>query len=251
MIRTLIIEDEQSCSEQLHRLLKNYANKIQIVGEFSSVESAIQGIQQLNPDLIFMDVEIKGGDCFDILKEITHPTFEIIFTTAHDKYAIQAIKYSALDYLLKPLDSFDLGKSIERALNAYEAFKTNKQLETMIQNMMVRGFQEKTLVLPSTNGLKFLKSGEIIRIESEASYCKMYTFTEGSFMVYKSIKYYEDLLDSNIFFRVHRSHMINISFVREYLDRTQTIVLSNEEKIPLSVRKKKVFFKLLEDNGQF
>lgn len=250
MIRTIIVEDEQHCSEQLRRLLRNYANKIQIIGEFPSVESAITGIQQLNPDLIFMDVEIKGGNCFDILKSLEKPTFEIIFTTAHNKYAIQAIKFSALDYLLKPLDSYDFGKAVERAMKKYEALKTNKQLETMIQNMMVRGFREKTIVFPSTNELKFLKPGEIIRIEAEASYCKMFLFTGGSFMVYKSIQYYEGLLDSKTFFRVHRSHMINISFVTQYLDRTNTIVLSNGEKVPLSVRKKKVFFKLLEDNGQ-
>ena len=166
MIKTIIVEDEQHCLERIQRLLKDYSGRVDVIGHFSSVNAAIEGIQRQQPDLVFMDVEIIGGTCFDILKTIQNPTFEVFFSTAHNKYAIQAFKYSAIHYLLKPLASDEFHEAMTLVLNKLEHRKTNERLESMIQNLMVRNFHEKSIAFPTTKGYKFLKSGEIVRFES-------------------------------------------------------------------------------------
>lgn len=250
MLRTIIVEDEHHCLERLQRLIQDYSGRVEVIGHFSSVNTAMEGIQKQQPDLVFMDVELIGGTCFDILKTIQNPNFEIIFTTAHNKYAIQAFKYSAIHYLLKPLDSDEFQEAMTRVLDKFESLKTNERLESMIQNLMVRSFHEKSLAFRSTKGYKFLKPGEIVRFESEGNYCTLYLHTGTSFLVLKSIQYYETFLDPETFFRVHRFHLINLSFVTQLKDLTNSILLSNKEEIPISVRKKRQFFQLLSENGQ-
>lgn len=173
MITAIIIEDEKHCIARLQQLLRNFSDKIRVKGEYDSVAESLVGIKRIKPDLIFMDVELKDGDCFDLLKKIKNPSFEIIFTTAHHKYAIDAFNYAAIHYLLKPIDSEQFNESVRRCLEKMNYQQTNLRLESMIHNIVTHSFQEKQIVFPSIKDHCFHKPGEILRLQAEGNYCSV------------------------------------------------------------------------------
>lgn len=251
MLSVIIIEDEQHCADRLIRLLRNNSEQFEIVGQFDNIKDAREGLIQLNPHLVFMDVELKDGNCFELLQQIDRPSFKIIFTTAHNEYAIQAFEYSAIHYLLKPIDSERLTQAIRRFTNADKIQKTNDRLESLIHNLEAHSSQDKKIAVPTTKGLNFYKLGEIVRFEGDGNYCSVVLTTGEELLVTKQLKYYEALLDKRLFFRTHQSHLVHLAFVERYMNSGNTFVkLTNQDEIPVSVRRRAEFFKLLAENQQ-
>lgn len=250
MLSVVIIEDEQGAMERLQRLLKPYAD-MEVTGRFDSVDTAFEGLMLLQPDLVFMDVEIKGGTCFDLLKRIGNPAFDIIFATAYNQYAVQAFEYSAVHYLLKPIDQDQLAQAVNRCLEKSKTRETSHRLENLIHNLQAHGALDKKIAVPTARGLYFYKLGEVVRFEADGNYCKVVLSTGDKYLVTKQLKHYEALLDKRHFFRTHQSHLVHMAFVDKYIQNKSTFVkLSNGDEVPVSVRRRNDFFELLNKNQQ-
>jgi len=214
MLRALIVEDEHLSREVLKSLLNTYCPEIQIVGEADSAKSAVVMIQTTRPEVVFMDIELGDGTAFDVLRHIGKPQFQLIFTTAYDHYAVQAIKFNALDYLLKPIDLDELKSAIAKITSSthqppnYEHFITNV---TNTRN------ENPVITLSTSDSFEYIPVREIIRCEAQGAYTKFYIRNKSSLLVSKTLKEYEPLLQPYDFFRTHQSHLINLHDVERYL----------------------------------
>lgn len=252
MINVLIIEDESHCVDWIRKLLDKFSKNIRILGDFDNISDAIKAINSIDVDLVFMDVILKDGNCFDLLKKIKTLKFEIIFTTAHNDFAIKAFDYSALHYLLKPIDSDKFDEAVNRAIGKVDLKKTNQKIETIFHNLEVHSFDDKKIAIPSTKGYIFCKVGNIIRIEADGNYCNIHLINGKQYMSTKQLKYYEYLLDKRLFFRVHQSHLINLAYVNQYINfnKKSFLLFNDGKKVPVSVRKRTEFLNCLSKNKQ-
>ncbi|HKR06097.1 MAG TPA: LytTR family DNA-binding domain-containing protein, partial [Bacteroidia bacterium] len=212
MIRTLIIDDEQHCINRMSGLLGDHCkDAVLLMDSFQSVEDGIAGIKKLQPDLIFLDVQIHDKTGFDLLKQVGEINFEVIFTTAFEKYALQAFKFSAIDYLLKPVDADDLKFAVEKLKQKFSKPDTTAKLEVLFNNMQS---SSKRICVPVINGLVFLQVNDIIRCESDVNYTTIFLKDKQKLMVAKTLKEFEEMLTDYNFFRVHNSHLINLSYIK-------------------------------------
>jgi len=241
MIKTIIIDDEAHCSDRILSLTKQLPNTFNILAVIDTVDDALKMVPQLQPDLVFLDIKIHDKTGFDFLQELNDVNFKIIFTTAFDNYAIKAFKFSAFDYLLKPIDSDDFNHAITRLKADLLHQNMGQQLQNLFKNL--KPDQKKVITIPSLTGFETLKVEDIIHLEADTSYTHIFT-KEGKSMVSKPIKFYEDLLADNTFFKTHKSHLINIDHVKKYYKGKQSYVLmSNDAQVPISVRRKDEFLK--------
>ncbi|HFS67933.1 MAG TPA: response regulator transcription factor, partial [Flavobacteriia bacterium] len=201
MIKTLIIEDEINVREGLKKLLKIIAPNIKVIAETGFITEAIQIIKKEKPSLIFLDIELEDGSGFDILKQFETIYFKIIFTTAYNQYAINAFKFSATDYLLKPINPIELKKAIQRATIALD----KENLLTVLKHNLDN--KEQKIVLKTSENQFVINVKNIIHLEADGTYTHFIT-TNKKIIVSKNIKFYEDLLNDN-FFRCHQSHLVN------------------------------------------
>ena len=245
MIRTLIIDDEQHCIDRIKKLIDDYGKNLEIIDTCSSVEDAIKKTNSLNPDLVFLDIEIHDKTGFDYLEQLGEFDFNLIFTTAFDNYAIKAFKYSAMDYLLKPIDSDDFIGAIERLDKRISASDTEIQIKMLLNNLKKED-SKKTIRIPTLDGFEILEISDIIHCQAETSYTHIFT-EQQKFMVSKGIKFYEDLLKDAHFFRIHNSHLVNINHIKKYTKgKGGYVTMSNNSTIDVSTRKKEEFLKLFK-----
>jgi len=240
MKKTLIIEDEINVREGLKKLLKIVAPTLEVVAETGFVSQALELIKKHKPDLIFLDVELEDGLGFDVLKQVEQIDFKIIFTTAYSQYAIDAFKFSAVDYLLKPIDPSELKMAIQRAVSAINNNKKNLDLLSTLKNNIAN--KEQKIVLKTTENRFVINVKEIIRLEADGTYTKFIT-TDRALIVSKNIKFYEDLLDEN-FLRCHQSHLVNSRHIIS-LTNTGFLQMSNQDLVPISTRKRKKIGQLI------
>jgi len=242
MIKTLIIEDEFSAREALKKMLSFINLNIDIVGETGYISEAIDLIDEKQPDLIFLDIELEDGNAFDLLKKLNFSNFKIIFSTAYDQYAIKAFKYSTIDYLLKPIDPSDLKFAVEKATNEITLAKDYfKALEVLQVNMSEKNTK---IVLKTTEQRYVVNLKDIIRLEADGAYT-LFVTTEKKIIVSKNIKFYQELLDDR-FIRCHKSHLVNIAFVKGFI-KNEFLVLTNEELVIVSIRKRNEITKILNN----
>jgi two-component system LytT family response regulator len=240
-LRAVIVDDEQSGRDSLRRLLEENCHDVKVVDQAGSVDQAVEVIRSHNPDLVFLDVEMPRGSGFELLKRIECPSFKTIFVTAHNHYAIKAIRFSAADYLLKPVDVDELIASIEhirsepgdwpaRYQNITEAIDHNKP---------------NRLAVPVKDGFAFITPSEIIRLQADGSYTHIFTVNE-KYTASRNIKEYEDLLQDRGFFRAHHSHLINLSQVRNF-NRAEgySVLMSDGSVVEVARRKKDQFLQLM------
>jgi two-component system, LytTR family, response regulator len=246
MIRTLIIDDEQHCITRMSGLLGEHCKgAVHLMDAFQSVEEGITGIKKLQPDLVFLDVQIHDKTGFDLLKQLGEINFEIIFTTAFEKYALQAFKFSAIDYLLKPVDADDLKHAVEKLKQKFSKTDTTAKLEVLFNNMQNTS---KRICVPVINGLVFLQVNDIIRCESDVNYTTIFLKDKQKLMVAKTLKEFEEMLTDYNFFRVHNSHLINLSYIKNYVKgKGGYIVMSDGSEIEVSTRRKEAFMKKLSE----
>jgi two-component system LytT family response regulator len=244
-INSVIIDDEKYARETLRGMIEMYCPMVHILGEADSVEDGRALIKEVNPALIFLDVEMPSGTGFDLLDGLQSIPEGIIFTTAHDKYALKAIKISALDYLLKPINKQDLINAVLKFQQA-DVQITREVLDLLRMQLDTRKEQTERLAIPSLQGYEIIKVNNILYCEGDRNYTTFYFVGQDNIVSSKTLKEYESLLDPSIFIRVHQKHLININFVKRYIKgRTGTLILTNGKSIEVSQSKKQALIDAL------
>lgn len=242
MIKTLIVDDEQHCINHIQKLISDYEHKLKVIATCNTVDDALIQAQALQPDLVFLDIEINNKTGFDFLEQIGTYNFKVIFTTAFNNYAIKAFKYSALDYLLKPIDKDDFKNSIERLENNINASENGLQIKMLLDNLQKED-KKRSIRIPTSNGFEILEIIDIIHCEADTSYTHIHT-KNNSILVSKPLKYFEELLSDANFFRIHNSSLINIDHVKKYTKgKGGYVTMSNNASLDVSTRRKEDFLK--------
>jgi len=239
MIKALIIDDEPRARNVLHQLIITYVPDISEVRTAASVEEAKGVLEFFHPDLVFLDVEMPHQNGFDFLQLPNIPEFDVIFITAHNSYAIQAIRFSALDYLLKPIDPVDLQEAVKRHYTKSESFRQRKLLfDNLAANIDKRDIKDFRLAVPSSEGVFFFLVHEILRLEADRNYTIMHLINKRPFVASKTLKYFEDMLAKFRFVRTHKSHLVNLDHIIRISNNNEFIILSDGSRIEVSRRKK-------------
>jgi len=240
MLRTLIIDDEPDCIVFLAKIIKTYCPYIEISGSATTVPDGINEILKTNPDLVLLDVEMSPGTGFDILNKLPHRNFKIIFITAHNDYAIQAFRYSAVDYILKPIDITDLISAIDK-VNQSIAHNHLLDFNVLLDNIKTDVPQK--LAIPTSSGYEYIHVNEIIYLEADRSYCMFYLTNKRKILVSKCLNDYQQILDGRMFFRTHHSFLINLQHVQSFSRRDGGFVeMTSGSQIPIARRKKDYFY---------
>jgi two-component system LytT family response regulator len=243
MIRAVIIDDVKESRQTLADDVARYCPDIKVVGFAENVNEGILLIEQQKPALIFLDVHLGDDTGFSILEKVQHKNFKVIFTTGSDRFAIQAIKFSALDYLLKPVDPDDLIAAVNK-LRSNEA--VTEHLNLLLDNLKNRSKAPKRVILNSADRVHVVNIDEIIRCESQGSYTLFYLQNKKEILVTRTLKEFEEMFDPEEFVRVHHSHLININYLKEYVKTDGGYaVMADKSQVPVSVRKKDSLLKLL------
>lgn len=239
-ITALIVDDEQKGRDTLQHLLGEYCPHVKVLGQVDSVDAAAAFIKAQQPALVFLDVEMPRGSGFDLLKQFDPVPFRTIFVTAHQHYAIKAIRFAAVDYLLKPLDVEELIAAVSKPSNFSAQSQQYQQLTEQLEQQRLH-----RIAIPVRDGLTFLDVNEIIRMQADRSYTEIYT-TGGMFLASRNIKEFEELLAEQRFFRAHHSHLINLAHVR-HLSRNDgyMILMSDGSQVELSRRRKEQFLAVM------
>ena len=251
MVRTIIIDDESHPRDYLEKLLLRYfPNRFIILAKCSHVDEALLMIDKFKPELVFLDIQMHEKDGFELLKLLPKIDFDIIFTTAHSNYAIEAIRWSALDYLLKPINHIELASALKR----FEKKNLNKiefdKIKLLLSNLDSGDSAHSKVAFPLDTGYKLVKSNTIVYCESDVNYTTVYLLDGSKFILSKTLKKIEELLSDDIFLRVHKSYLVNINHVVHYHKNQELMIeLINGKKVPLAIRKKnEILSKIISKN---
>lgn len=238
--KSLIIEDESHCFDRLNTLIqKNHHEEIELLNWSRTIDEGIDAIYKYQPDLVFLDVELGDSNAFNLLKNLNISNFDIIFTTAHQEYAIQAIKLSALDYLLKPIGKEELGIAVQKHFQRLSNIQLIEKLDVLYEHLSTTPSQNKRISIPTISGFEFIKIQEIIRCQSDVNYTHIYLESNEKLTVARTLKDFESMLMPYGFFRVHNSHLINVSKVIRYQKgKGGFLTLENGIEIEVSHRRK-------------
>lgn len=241
MVNTIIIDDEQHCIDAVLYLIKTVSNNINVIGTFTNVEEAILETPKLNPDLVFLDVEIGNKTGFDYLTGINHINFQVVFTTAHDKYAIAAIKFSALDYLLKPIDEDEFKTVLLKFEQSNKSSNLAQKMDALLYNLNANS-SEKRITINTKNDFHVLSISDILYCKASINYTEIYAEQHTKIISSKTLKYYNDLLIDCDFYRVDQSYLVNMRFVKRYTKgKPAYVILNNGFKIKVSLSNKEGF----------
>lgn len=239
MLKAIIIEDEKRSRETLRGLLKMYCKTVEVVAEADGVKSGLEAIDAHNPDVIFLDIQMPDGSGFKLLESLQTIDFEIIFTTAFDQFAIKAIKFSAIDYLLKPIFPEDLQAAVEKAETKKEARNTQKSVEVLLENIKRPLEESPKIVLSTSDKINVVKVKDIIRCESDNYYTVYYFMNGTKLLISKTLKENEELLSEYNFIRPHKSHLINVMYIKSFNKHDGGYILMTDGSlVPVSRRKK-------------
>lgn len=249
IIRTIIVDDETHSRETISEMIKIYCTDVRIVDQADSVRSGVLSIRKHKPDLVLLDIKMPDGTGFDLVRQMEQINFKIIFITAYEEYAIKAFKFSALDYLLKPIDPEELTMAVEKARNLMKNENLNQQINEFLTQM--NRFQKygtgKKIVLKTSDNLFVVDTNDIISVESDENYCHFHLVNNENILVSRSIKEYIKLLEEHTFYRAHKSYAININHVKRYNRDENSCVMSDGSVIPVSYRKKDKLFDLFKN----
>ncbi len=225
MITAVIIDDETNAQEVLAWQLKQYCPQVELAGCAGNVADGIKLIHEAEPQLIFLDIEMPVQNGFDLLEAFENPTFDIIFTTAYNQYAIKAFKFSAFDYLLKPIDAEDLKTAVSRYAGKTSR-SVKEQLKVLSAQMQFKS--PNRIAIPSNDGLMMIKPEQLVRCESESNYTKVFLENKQKIVVAKTLKELEDVLTGFGFYRIHHSHLVNLTHVVSYIRNDGGYVLMSD-----------------------
>jgi len=247
-IGTIILDDEAAGSKALSAALTKYCPGISILGIYESPEEGLKAIRELKPELLFLDVQMPQMSGFDVLQRASPITFEVIFVSAHEHYAIKAIKFSALDYLLKPLDVDELIHAVNKAKERLALTGTAYQYQSVLNNIQLKSGRLEKLAVPSAEGIELYDTKDIIYCQADGSYTKIVLKNNQQALVCKNLKEFENMLSGSGFCRIHHSYIINIMHVHKYIKgEGGSVILTDKHQVDVSRRKKEEFLALLNN----
>jgi len=247
IIESVIIDDESAFINTLNVMIKEHP-EFRIIGTARSVKDGIDLINSLNPDIVFLDIQLEDGLGFDVLRATASQDFIVIFVTAFDYYAVEAFRFSAIDYLLKPISSDNLSEALEKVGKRIDERGLKSRIDLLLSNYQTKEKNKKKIVLKEMDTHHVLAVDDIICCSAEGSYTKFYIKNKVQIVVSKHLKEYEKLLENYDFIRVHRSHLVNINKIHKYEKRDGGILsLEDDIKVMVSVRKKDKVSALLKD----
>jgi two-component system LytT family response regulator len=244
-MKTLVIDNEKDIRQSLVDLLHAFCPDITIIEQADSILTGIQKINQFKPDIVFLDVELNEGTGFDLLRKLDDYSFQLIFVTAHNKYAVEAFRFSAIDFLVKPFDPELLMISVERAKREVKKEEMNKQVQFLLEQMQDKPKKDK-IVLRSSDAIHFVSFSEIIYLEADANYTKFILDNNRNILVSGNLKEYESILESQNFIRTHHSFLVNLKKVKSFDKKNDELILENQMKVPVSTRKKDFILEKLD-----
>ncbi len=243
----LIIDNEPSLRNTLKELIKLSGFAFTDIAEASGVKEGITQIHAQHPDIVFLDIEMGDGTGFDLMRQIPNPQFQLIFVTAHNEYAIDAFKFSAIDYLLKPIDPESLVKSLERATANIKTKLLSEQLDVVLQQLSGKADKDKRIVLRDIDNIYFVKVKDIMYCMADGTYTRFFLDNKKEILVSKNLKEYENLLEPIGFLRTHHSYLVNPDKITMY-DKSEggSLILEGGASVPVSQRKKELIITILE-----
>jgi len=247
MIRALIIDDEARARQGLEVVLEKYCPRVEVLCSCESPIDALKKIKELQPELIFLDVQMPEMSGFDLLNKIDEITFDVIFITAYDKYAIKAIKFSALDYLLKPIDVEELVAAVNRI--SKKKNETNSKYQSLLANVTDRSKKITRLAIPLENEIIIQPIKDIIYCKADSSYTTLHLINDKKITIAKTLKEFATMLPESDFCRIHHSTLVNIDHVVKYVKGVGGyVILSNKDHLDVSRRKKEQFLQILHQS---
>ncbi len=246
-LKAILVDDERSSLQNLQQKLTEFCPDVKIIAITERPEEAIELIQRENPDVVFLDIEMPRMNGLRMLEHLKEYTGEIIFTTAYNHYAVEAIRISAFDYLLKPVSIAELQEAVDRLIK-FRRPDTREKLDVLRQSLSDTRSQDDKIAVPTQEGLDFIRIKDIVHIESSANYSRIYFLDGKAILVTRLLKDFEDMLTPYRFYRVHNSHLINLQYIRKYIrgDGGQ-VILQNGDTIDVARRKKDEFLKLISN----
>lgn len=242
-MNAIIVDDELHCREVLRIMLEMHCPDVTLMRECEDGLSAIEAITSLHPDIVFMDIEMPGMNAFDTLQQLKDINFQVVFTTAYDQYAIKAIKFSALDYLLKPIDADELKAAVEKA--AMELLPVQQvQIEQLKQSLM-HPHNDFKLMIASIEGPYFVPTDDILFAEGQSNYTHFHLTRNRKIIASKTLLEYDNLLADHGFMRVHKSYLVNLKYAERYLSKNGTLLLQEGKEVDVSRRKKDALLNVL------
>lgn len=250
MITAVLIDDDINLREGMKGLLSLYAPDISIIGEADSVESGVKILNNLKPQIVFLDIQMNDGTGFDILEKLSEingkVTSHVVFVTAYEHYAIKAFRFSALDFLLKPVAPDDLEKVVDKIRTVLEKDNDYSHIDLLLENIRKKADNFKRIALSNSDGMHLLDINDIIRCESDDNYTKFFIKNGKPILISKTLKEYEELLSEYDFVRIHQSHLINLAYVKSYVKKENGfVVMHNDEQLPVSQRKRDLLQEVL------
>lgn len=248
MITAIIVDDEIRGIGALTNLLEEYCRNIKVIATCKNAEDAREKIESLSPQLVFLDISLPDKNSFELLTELESINFEIIFVTAYNDFVLQAFQYSAVDYLMKPIDEDLLVESVKRASTRIYNKEIHTNTSALLHNLTkTNNPQEMKLCIPSVKGFQVIDLKDILYCEGSSSYTNIYFTTGSSVCTSKTIHEYEDMLEDNGFMRIHKSYLVNLLHVKEYLrGEGGSVILSNKKELEISRRKKDEFMRKIK-----
>lgn len=235
-LKSIIVDDEKHGRENLSGILRNYCPEVELIGEAASVEEALMLIRENTPDLVFLDIEMPRANGFRLLEHLQDFSFEVIFVTAYDNYAIKAIRFSAADYILKPVNSNDLQAAVEKVAMRIREKHDNQRLKQLYENLNRK--DNPRIGLPAGDHIEYAEVGKIVRCQGEGNYTHIRFEGEKRLLVSKTLVEFEELLQEFGFVRVHKTHLVNLKHVVAFVKSGNMLKLTGNELIPVSRRRK-------------
>ena len=247
MVNALIVDDEADALDVLRLSIEKHCPEILIKKVCDTPEEGIQAIKDLKPDLVFLDIQMPGMSGFDVLQQVSPVTFEVIFVSAYDHYAMKAMKFSALDYLMKPVNIDDLTHAFQKFKARVKNKSNTHQYQSILKNIQFRSEKVKKLAVPSLEGIDLFDTDDIIYCKAEGSYTNLFLKGKQSKLTSRNLKDFENILSESGFFRAHNSFLINMKHVMRYVKgEGGYVILTEDHHVDISRRKKEEFLTLLD-----
>ncbi|MFT4203447.1 MAG: LytTR family DNA-binding domain-containing protein [Chitinophagaceae bacterium] len=234
MTSIAIVDDEQHCSDRLLAFLAPYHDTDIVT--YDNVAAAVKGINTIQPDILFLDVQLHDQTGFDVLQSVSYQGFSLVFTTAYEQYAVRAFEFSAIDYLLKPVGREDLERAIRKALDKKEKENVLGKINVLLSHLS-SGNPNKKISIPTADGYEFVNIADIVRCESDVNYTHVHTSDAGKYVIARTLKQFEEMLSAHGFFRVHNSHLVNLEYVKKY-ERSGILTLRDGTRLEVSSRRR-------------
>lgn len=245
MITCIIVDDEHKSRENLQILLTDFCENVEVLALCQNVTEGLQAIKKFHPDVVFLDIQMQRETGFDLLKQIDKADFEVVFTTAYSEYAIKAFQFSAIDYLLKPIDIQELNRAVSKIEQKHNT-DISKRLNYLLENISHSQKEFSKIALPTHEGLEFIKVADIVYLEASSNYTIFHTDDGQNHMVSRTLKEYDKMLSDLYFYRIHNAYLININRIKKYVRGDGGhVVLDNNVSLDVSKRKKTGFLQKL------